>query len=271
VFGCVFLSVSFAGCSTAENWIKTPDIATQIESWKPYREWMIDRQNAEEFVSARVHPLLLGVAPESLSPERQLEANGKYSVTVKGKKYGNAVALANDGYFLTAAHVVESKDKMVLYLRCPYEDQQVSYPAPEQVFVGNRPDFDLALICINDPVGTVCEWSAEPPKVGDAVFSGSGVSNKPAAGHVLKVEKVNANDGYEHYRIRHDAPLRPGDSGGPLFTTDGKLGGINYSSRFSPLTLKYLAGVSIRPDPRFIANLIEAHRKKMGKPVAAPD
>ena len=82
--------------------------------------------------------------------------------------------------------------------------------------------------------------------------------------------KVDAKDGYEHYRIRHDAPFRPGDSGGPLFTTDGKLVGINYAARFSPFTLKYLAGESIRPDPRFIAKLIEEHREKSRKQ-AAPE
>jgi hypothetical protein len=62
--------------------------------------------------------------------------------------------------------------------------------------------------------------------------------------------------------IRHNAPLREGDSGGPLADVDGRLIGINVKAGriFSPLhLLGRKVGVAERPDLAWLRQLIERH------------
>ena len=67
--------------------------------------------------------------------------------------------------------------------------------------------------------------------------------------------------------IHHDLPLRRGDSGGPLATTDGMLIGINTKGT---LSMGKQTAVGVRPDLSWVARVIQEDRSRSARERSAP-
>ena len=148
-------------------------------------------------------------------------AEGRYLVQIQGTQKdlagGLASAVTRDGYYVTAGHVLKDDDPVLLLWSGPeglvQQKARVVWRSPE--------DWDIALIK-GPPRRTCFSIAVEKPRVGATVLAG-GATGGDSAGGILAVDGE---------RVMHSAPLRRGDSGGPLINTAGELVGVNRAIHF---------------------------------------
>ena len=172
-----------------------------------------------------------------------------------------AVAVDPRGYFVTAAHCLEATQFHLFY----FDGFHTRVATPRVVAVeADKVHDDFALIHVAGTTRCVFQW-AEPGLPGEAdvaVAVGGGPDDPNSkstlipppqclAGRIVSLEP----SGRIALRILHNLPLRPGDSGGPLATTNGKLIGINTGVRVS--WLGEAVAMAIRPDPRWVRYRID--------------
>ncbi len=187
---------------------------------------------------------------------------------------GTAVAITPDGYFLTAAHCMEKGAATLVTLR----RGGLRASQARVVWCGrlNDGEPDLALLHADagsGPVFPMRELSGMESR--DAVFTaGFGSQGLPSlkaggsGGRIVKPGPVlEAPGGVRWREILHDAPLAPGDSGGPLLDGQGRLLGLNTEiSRGSLIfvtgspSLWFYRGTAVAPDPAWIQSLIDKDR-----------
>jgi S1-C subfamily serine protease len=191
----------------------------------PVKDLTIAGLSSKVYIGERIGFLLSGLnAGETEMHEGRLNA-----VFAEEGAIGLAGAVSEDGYFLTAYHVVEEADKVHLV------SSQDMDTLLEATVIWRSQEHDLALI--RGPVETIPFPIAPPAIAGLACFCGGGLSGSCSAG---KIDKVSSKAGFS--TIIHTAPLMAGDSGGPLITHDGLLLGINVQDQavvtLNPLLFK---------------------------------
>ncbi len=148
---------------------------------------------------------------------------------------GSGVIVASDGYIMTNAHVVEGAHRIRVVLPMPSVDfPQVEPVGKEHVLdaklVGVHKESDLALLKIEQKnLPTLELGSARRVHQGQLVFaigSPEGLQNSVTMGVVSSVGRQPDPDRPMVY-IQTDAPIYPGNSGGPLIDMDGYVLGIN--------------------------------------------
>ncbi|MDE0191487.1 MAG: serine protease [Gammaproteobacteria bacterium] len=209
-----------------------------------------------------------------------------------------AVPVAEDGYFLTVAHAVETAERLTLVAWV--EDKDFSGPrqaTPRVVWApGRGRDPDIALLhadlapvqafemadmpYLTQPVGVTGSSAMMRLAIHRGTESQLTRFSSVAIGRVSKVGKARGGRQGPTYRlVRHSAPTVHGDSGGALVDEQGSLLGIN-STVHPPSWLGWIPyvgvrmsaaidGVSfqsqaIRPDDAWLRNLIEADRRRIG-------
>jgi len=143
----------------------------------------------------------------------------------KAQGLGSGVIVSQDGYILTANHVIEAADKV-----------KVSLSSGDKEFVakviGADPPTDIAVLKLEGKTGLPAATLADSDKleVGDMVLA---VGNPFGVGQTLTLGIVSALsrggfgiNGYEDF-IQTDAAINPGNSGGALVDVEGRLVGIN--------------------------------------------
>lgn len=204
-----------------------------------------------------------------------LRADGQKKLTLKPMRagepvspsLGSAVALTEDGYFLTAAHCV-SEEPFVIVTR----DREGNYVERlgrvvwSGAVAGTSPQTDLAIVHGPDLSTNPIPWCDLADAVGGAEVLSAGVgvgsSSRFAAGKIVG-GPTGAQEAAPGRAIpfRIDSPLIPGDSGGPTILTSGRLLGISANVEIE-LFSKPGGGEVLRPDPRFILRQIEADRER---------
>jgi S1-C subfamily serine protease len=145
-------------------------------------------------------------------------------VSVSG--IGSGVLVSSDGKVLTAAHVVQTAEKI-----------QVRFQGGQKVdarVLGTEPAADIALLQVDRvPSDAVVAkvGDSDDAQVGDPVFvvgAPFGASHTLTVGHLSarrKPDKVVS--GFETFEVlQTDAAINPGNSGGPLFDMNGEVIGI---------------------------------------------
>ena len=138
---------------------------------------------------------------------------------------GSGVIIAPDGYILTNSHVVSQMEKIEVIF---FEQDKL-----KANIVGDDPETDLAIIKVDSTglpyaslgdssklrVGQLIIAMGNPfgfqSTVSTGVISATGRFLRAQNGHLI--ENI----------IQHTAPLNPGNSGGPLLDSKGKIVGIN--------------------------------------------
>lgn len=155
-----------------------------------------------------------GFAP---TPQRQEVAMGGL---------GSGFIISEDGQVMTAAHVVQTADLIVVVLANGKE-----YPAR---VLSSSPAADVALIQIDDlieKVPAVRLADSDKAEIGDEIM----VIGAPyGATHTLTVGHLSARRGLNKARtglveiefLQVDAAVNQGNSGGPVFNLDGEVIGI---------------------------------------------
>lgn len=168
-----------------------------------------------EFRQAQVNPLyeyFFGITPESSTRP------------VMG--FGSGVIISSDGYIVTNNHVIDGSDEIEVTL-----NDRRNFKAK---LVGADPTTDLALLKIDEKGLPVVEYgSSDNLQLGEwvlAVGNPYNLTSTVTAGIVsAKARNINIlrdNFSIESF-IQTDAAVNPGNSGGALVNTSGKLIGIN--------------------------------------------
>ncbi len=138
------------------------------------------------------------------------------------RSLGSGFIISADGYILTNAHVVADADKITVRL----PDQQ-EYAAK---VVGKDKRTDIALLKIdakNLPVAPI--GNSDQVQVGEwvlAIGEPFGLDHTATHGIVSAIGRDLPDESYVPF-IQTDAPVNPGNSGGPLIDANGKVIGIN--------------------------------------------
>ena len=139
---------------------------------------------------------------------------------------GSGVIISSDGYIVTNNHVIEFADKIEVTL---YDERTL----PAEV-VGIDERTDLAVLKIEaQNLPTIDYADSEAALVGEwvlAVGNPFDLTSTVTAGIISAkgrdIDIIRRKDAIENF-IQTDAAVNPGNSGGALVTTDGKLLGIN--------------------------------------------
>lgn len=141
---------------------------------------------------------------------------------------GSGAIISEDGYIVTNNHVVDGADEINVTLN--------NKKAFKAKLVAADPSSDLAVIKIDAKnLPFLMYGNSDDVKVGQWVLAvgypltlettvTAGIVS--AKGRTLDINSRQSNTPVESF-IQTDAAVNPGNSGGPLITTDGKLIGIN--------------------------------------------
>ena len=141
---------------------------------------------------------------------------------------GSGAIISEDGYIVTNNHVIDGADEITVTL-----SNRRSFTAK---LVGTDPSSDIAVLKI-DAKGLpfMLYGNSDEVKIGQWVLAIGYPLNLEATvtagivsakGRTLEINRRQSNTPVESF-LQTDAAVNPGNSGGPLVNTDGKLIGIN--------------------------------------------
>lgn len=138
------------------------------------------------------------------------------------RSLGSGFVVSADGYILTNAHVVQDADRIVVRLADRRE-------LPAKLIGADRYS-DVALLKIDaSGLPTVQMGDSDKLEIGQwvlAIGSPFGLDHTATQGIISGLQRSLPSDTYVPF-IQTDVPVNPGNSGGPLFDTTGKVIGIN--------------------------------------------
>ena len=136
---------------------------------------------------------------------------------------GSGFVIDESGFVVTNNHVIEGADE----IEVGFADGR-TYPAD---LVGRDPDTDIAVLKITSPTRfpAVGFADSDAAEVGDwviAIGNPFGLGGSVSAG-IISARSRDINAGAYDDFIQTDAAINRGNSGGPLFTLDGDVVGVN--------------------------------------------
>jgi len=168
---------------------------------------------------------------------------------------GSGVVVSKDGYIVTNNHVVEFADHVEVTLK-----NKRTYIAD---VVGTYPKADLAVLKIDASDLPVLEWAdSDQAQVGEwvlAVGNPLELNSTVTAGIIsaksrsIDILRSKGGDAIESF-IQTDAVVNPGNSGGALVNTDGKLLGINTAIKSGT---GYYAGYSFAIPSNIVRKIVD--------------
>ncbi|NJN63593.1 MAG: PDZ domain-containing protein [Acidobacteria bacterium] len=156
-------------------------------------------------------------------------------VVLRQHGVGAGVILDRDGYIMTNAHVVEGGRRIRVAVSLPDRVPSTGpaagrYRVLEAKIVGTDRDTDLALLKVDASDLPVLSLNVtRVPQPGELVFaigSPSGLRNSVTMGVVSSAWRQPDPDNPMVY-LQTDAPISPGNSGGPLVDVTGSVIGLN--------------------------------------------
>jgi serine protease Do len=194
-------------------------------------------------LSARVAPSVAQIAVTRFAPLEE-NSDGRTGVVLgRQQSLGSGVVVSPDGYIVTNAHVVSGAQRIRVTLVPPSapgssDPNQTVTNALAQPFaiakdaelIGVFKEVDLALIKISATgLPTLPFADYKKLRQGQVVFAfgnRQGLSNSVSMGVVSSVARQPDPDSSFIF-IQTDAPINPGDSGGPLINTAGEVVGLD--------------------------------------------
>jgi len=233
VFACLLLATFAQGQSMGNKVSADQDI---IRLAKPERANLLrELDSSLEQVVSKVSPAVVQILASGYGP---VETHGRTDTAriVRQHAIGSGVIVDPNGYIITNAHVVEGAQRVrvVVPLSGPRSTSGLQPIRSQQIFeatiVGRHKTSDLALLKIEATrLPAVAIRENVRVRQGELVFaigSPEGLRDSVTMGIISSVARQTDADDPMFY-IQTDAPLNPGNSGGPLVDTDGNIVGIN--------------------------------------------
>ena len=154
----------------------------------------------------------------------QFFLNDRLPQSKEATSLGSGVIVNDEGYILTNYHVIAG----ATMVQIQFADQK---GRTEASVVGSDPQTDLALLRAKLPRGTRVADLGDSDKlrVGDwvlAIGNPFGYSHTVTSGIISAKGRVIGTGPYDGF-LQTDAPIHPGNSGGPLIDMRGRVVGIN--------------------------------------------
>jgi serine protease Do len=230
-FATILITPGLAWIASAQT--AKPKAHTDIQ--QSLREaWSRTDQLIDSLIK-KVSPSVVQVMVTSYGPLE--EEPGRTSGQVGQQRViGSGFILDADGYIVTNAHVVKGAERIQVVLQSPDSDGSLASALSPKVgilparVVGQTPEIDIALLKIerqNLPVLPIAVY--RDMRQGQSVFafgSPQGLRNTVTHGLVSSVARQIDPDSPLIY-VQTDAPVNPGNSGGPLVNVDGEVVGMN--------------------------------------------
>lgn len=187
-----------------------------------------------EQLASRVSPAVVQIEVTFFGPAEDENRNAA-ALLVRQRAIGAGVIVGSDGYIVTNAHVVEGAQRIRVLLSLPVTaaaDESVAarFRALDATLVGSEKMSDLALLKIDaTDLPTLSFRLDRAPQPGELVFaigSPSGLRNSVTMGVISANWRQPDPDSPMVY-LQTDAPISPGNSGGPLVDVKGAIVGLN--------------------------------------------
>ncbi|MFQ5612240.1 MAG: S1C family serine protease [Anaerolineae bacterium] len=139
----------------------------------------------------------------------------------RGAGSGSGFFISADGYLVTNHHVVaNARDIVVVFAQGG---------TAEATLIGSTPDFDLAVLQVNEAIPVVVEWgdSGELPLGSHVIAIGSALGRYQNTVTAGVLSGFNRELGELRGLLQTDAAINQGNSGGPLINLSGQVIGIN--------------------------------------------
>jgi len=167
--------------------------------------------------------------PQFNIPQGEQEPDSEESKEKRPLGIGSGFIISSDGYVVTNHHVIDGADEIIVTLT-----DGVEYVAEVQ---GSDPKTDVALLKLKDAkdLPYVSWGNDEKSRVGDwvlAIGNPFGLGGSASTG-IISARGRDINSGPYDDFIQVDAAINRGNSGGPLFNTNGEVIGIN-TAIYSP-------------------------------------
>ena len=140
----------------------------------------------------------------------------------RGTALGSGFIISPDGLLVTNNHVIENADEIKI--------EMLNGSTLEAKVLGTDPKTDIALLKVNSEMALpyVKFGNSDKSRVGDWVLAignplGQGFS---VSAGIISARGRDLQGPYDDF-IQTDAAINRGNSGGPLFNTDGKVIGVN--------------------------------------------
>jgi len=150
-----------------------------------------------------------------------IEDEIKGVVTIKtDASQGTGFLITNDGYVVTNSHVLLGASFANIYT---YENEMYSAE-----LIGYNTLMDIVLLKVQGSFSSLTFGNSDKVKVGEkvlAIGNPLGLSFTATEGIISAVHREGVNE--LPYYLQTDVSLNPGNSGGPLIDTNGKVIGIN--------------------------------------------
>lgn len=141
----------------------------------------------------------------------------------QGSGFGSGFIISEDGYVITNAHVVAEATDIRVGLQDRHEYQA------ELIGMDRASDIALLKLDAQEELPVVTIGDSDELSVGEwvlAIGSPFGFEHTATQGIVSALARSLPDDTYVPF-IQTDVAVNPGNSGGPLFNTDGKVVGVN--------------------------------------------
>lgn len=232
VWGCLLLILGSTGCTTPSGIPETKDFQAVVRR-----------------ASDAVFPAVVYL--RAVSENR---SQGKESANIVS---GSGVLISPDGEVLTNYHVIDKARD----IRCLLHDGR----AADATVIGSDKDLDLALLKLDLPADTpplpFAELAARQVQEGEFVMAMGapwGLARSVTIGIISCASRYLPDHGEYTLWYQTDASISPGNSGGPLIDTNGRIVGIN--------TLGNMIGGQVSfTIPSFIIHETVARLRQYGK------
>jgi len=194
-----------------------------------------DLNSSLEAVVSKVSPAVVEIVVTGYGPSEE-RGHTDAARIVRQHAIGTGIIVDPDGYIMTNAHVVEGAQRIKVILPPPASDSPIGLQPIhasqilEGRLLGTHKQSDLALLKVDAThLPTVALRSEARVHQGELVFaigSPEGLRNTVTIGVVSSLARQLDPDKPVVY-IQTDAPLNPGNSGGPLVDIDGNVIGMN--------------------------------------------
>lgn len=145
---------------------------------------------------------------------------------LKNVSSGHAVLISEDGYFATAAHVINREDNRLIFYLANNEvsDFKAMILPIRKVLVDEAADFAIIKADVVSPIHMILRDS--PIDIGDGIYCGGWMNGGASYGVMKQMEEHHSEQLGRFFIFRTTAPVMFGDSGSAGIDEMGRLFGV---------------------------------------------